>query len=173
MDKKLIVMLLALATVVAAGTSVVALSSCGGTAEGTIRELGDTTSKDAVIGALKSTGYQLRYRKVPRLEEYEIVSGEAIYHRHRIQFTVEIKLSGPYEQRGKRYVPNPQPPVLRYEGYGGGTVVGNIWYGTANDSPNYVGRGFELESNKLETTMAVHLGVALEALFASKYRSVA
>jgi hypothetical protein len=150
--------------------SVVALSRSGGDG-GTTLERGDTTTPDAVIGALESTGYQLRYRKVPKLEEYEIVSGEARHGGYGIQFVVEIRLSGPFEQRGKRIVPDPQRPVLRYGAGKGGTVVGNIWYATANNSPSQPGT--RTEAAKRQTAMAINLAVELEELFAERYQAVA
>jgi hypothetical protein len=151
--------------------SVVALSRSGG-GEGATPERGDTTTPDAVIGALESTGYQLRYRKVPTLEEYEIVSGEARHGRYGVQFVVEIKLSGPYSASGKR-IPNPQPPVLRYGAGKGGTTVGNIWYATAHNSRERWTEGIHLKSERVEITMSINLGVELEELFAERYQAVA
>lgn len=153
--------------------SVVALSRSRGGDGGTTPERGDTTTQDAVIGALESTGYQLRYRKVPKLEEYEIVSGEARHGGYGIQFAVEIKLSGPFEQPGKRYIPDPQRPVLRYGAGKGVTVVGNVWYATASNSPERWTEGLHLKSERVEVNMAINLEVALDELFAPRYQPVA
>jgi hypothetical protein len=150
--------------------SVVALSRSGG-GEGATPERGDTTTPDAVIGALESTGYQLRYRKVPTLEEYEIVSGEARHAGYGVQFAVEIRLSGPFEQHAKRVMPDPQPPVLRYGAGVGGTAVGNIWCATAYNSA--IQPGPRTEATKRENNIAVNLEAALNELFAPRYRPVA
>jgi hypothetical protein len=163
------------AALILAGLGVLALSvvalTRSGDDGGTTPERGDTATPDAVIGALESTGYQLRYRKVPKLEEYEIVSGEARHGGYGIQFAVEIKLSGPYEQPGKRVAPDPQRPVLRYGAGVGGTEVGNIWCATAYNSPRRPGT--RTEATKRENNIAGHLEVALNELFAPRYRPVA
>ena len=114
----------------------------------------------------------MRYRKVPKLEEYEIVSGEARHGGYGIQFVVEIRLSGPFEQRGKRIVPDPQRPVLRYGAGVGGTTVGNVWYATAHNSPERWTEGLHLKSERVEVHMDINLGVALEELFAERYQAV-
>jgi hypothetical protein len=165
------------AALILAGLGVIALSvvalSRSGDDGGTTPERGDTTTPEAVIGALEHTGYQLRYRKVPKLEEYEIVSGEARHGGYGIQFAVEIKLSGPFEQPGKHYIPDPQPPVLRYGAGKGGTRFGNIWYATAHNSPERWSEGLHLKSERVEIKMSIKLGVELRELFAPRYRPVA
>jgi hypothetical protein len=159
------------AALILAGLAVIALSAVALSRSGddgrTTPELGDTTTPGAVIGALESTGYELRYRKVPKLEEYEIVSGEARHRGYGIQFVVEIKLSGPYGQHGKRVVPDPQPPVLRYGGPEDFTEVGNILYATAHNSP--IQPGTRTEATKRESAMSVQLEVELDELFAERY----
>jgi hypothetical protein len=146
------------------------LNACGGTARGTAQQLGDTTSEAAVVEALEATGYRLLYRKVPQLEGYDVISGEAINSKGRIQFTVEINLAGPFGNDVGGAIP--QPPVLRYGPHEEGTVVGNVIYKTAYNGSSRPGRGGELEASRNENAMAVHVGVALRELFAPRFRPV-
>lgn len=162
---------LAVGLVVAAAAVVLIVSGGGGhAAGGTTQRLGDTTSKDNVVGALESTGYDLRFRRTPRLEGYEIVSGEAVRGSERVQFTVEIRLAGPFEGAGPREPRDPQPPVLRYGAREGGTLIGNVIYKTVNAAPDHVAPVVELQPDRGETRMAVQLGVALRELFAPRFR---
>ena len=135
--------------------------------------LGEMTTKAAVVEALDSTGYDLSYRNCPELEGYENISGEASHRGDHVQFAVEIRLDGPYEDLKKNSELDPQPPVIRYgRGLEGGDIVGNVAYYTQQQSPSREGRGIELESNKSETKMAIRIGLALRALFAPKVRPV-
>jgi hypothetical protein len=147
-------------------------SGCGSSAQGTVRKLGNTTTKEDVMKALERTGYKFQFRKVPHLEEYEVVSGEAIHGYDRIEFTVEIRLDGPFEDIKKSSEGNPQPPVLRYQGMGGSEVIGNTTFATEAVKPMHAGKGIELEPDPAQTEMEVNVDVALRKLFAEKYRPV-
>jgi hypothetical protein len=147
-------------------------SGCGDTAQGTVRKLGNTTTKEDVVKALEGTGYEFKYRQVPHLEGYEVVSGEAIHGSEEIEFTIEIRLAGPFEAMKKSSEENPQPPVLRYGGMSSGEVVGNTIFATQAKRPMRAGKGIELESDPAQTEMEVNVDVALRELFAEKYRPV-
>jgi hypothetical protein len=155
----------ALVAVLAGVILVVVLVGGDGTAKGVAQPKGDMTTGQAVVEALKSTGYKFRYRRVPRLEGYEIVSGEAIQGKQRVQFAVEIRLAGTYKEVKSSSELNPQPPLLRYGFEERGSVVGNIVYLTEGSAPRFAGKSFELESSKAQTTMSIHIGVALSELF--------
>jgi hypothetical protein len=143
---------------------------CGSTAEGTPQALGNTTTKAAVVSALEGTGYKFRYRKVPNLEEYELVSGEAIQGREHIQFAVEIRKAGPFADITSSAEVNPQPLIVKYGAEEEGTVVGNVIYKTEAQAPKHVGKGVELIPSPAQIHMAVRVGVALRELFATKFR---
>ena len=149
----------------------VALGSSDNVAKGVTQVKGDTTTVENVIEALEGTGYKLRYRKVPRIQGYEIVSGEAIWGKQRVQFGIEIRLAGPYEDIRSSSELNPQRPIVPYALENSETVVGNIVYVTEGSAPRFAGKSFELESSKAQTTMSIHIGVALGELFPPQVNS--
>ena len=155
----------------------VAVAGCGedGGAEvrsgAEVRPVADTVTTEAAVAALEGTGYQFRYRKVPHVEGYELVAGEARQGETRMQFAVEVRLAGPYSEAGDERG-NPQPQVVRY-GFGQhATVIGNIRYLTVSQAPKAAGGGFELTSSKREQRMEVDVLVALAKLFPPRLRGV-
>ena len=146
-------------------------SGCGATSDAQVRSLGNTTTKQAVVGALASTGYKLRYRQVPHLAEYDVVAGEALDGPARVQFAVEIRRAGPFSEITDVAEENPQPAIVRYGVEDRATVVGNVLYTLEIQHPRVAGRGVELETSKAERSMLIRVGLALERLFASKFRT--
>jgi hypothetical protein len=151
------------------GSLAVALAGCGSSVEAHTQTSGSTTKPEAVVAALEGTGYHMRFRKVPRVEGWEVIAGEATRGHDAVQFVVEIRRAGPIEAASGDEL-NPQPPVLRYAFREEGTAVGNIVYRTQMQAPKHAGRGIELEVDKAETKMAVEVGIALRRLFANRYR---
>jgi hypothetical protein len=149
----------------AAGLSIVAiLTGCGeGTGDVTVRELGDTTTKEAVIAALEGTGYEIRFRQVPHLQGYEIVAGEASKGDQKVAFAVEIETGGDSDG-------NPQPAIVPYSVRGESTVEGNVMIRTQTQAPETAGSGFEIEPDKTERRMEIEIGLALNRLFAPRFR---
>lgn len=144
------------------------LGGCGGDSEAVVQHLGDTTTKQAVVAALSSTGLDIRYRQSPRLQAYEVIAGEAVSGPHRVGFAVEIDLGG---DGGKsRSHANPQPAVVPYDIRGVTTVEGNVTIRTQPMAPAAVGRGFELQSSDAEEKMQTRVSVALSHLFAPRFR---
>lgn len=154
-----------------AGSVLVFQEGAGDKAVGVTQTRSDTTTRAGVVGALEGTGYKFRYRKMPRLEEYEVVSGEAIHGDNRVEFTVEIRLAGPFDEIRKGSEENPQRPLLRYgRGLEAGDTAGNIRYATVQQAPAVAGHGFELKASRAQTRMSVKIGVALAELFAPKFQ---
>lgn len=151
----------------AAAVAVIQMSG-GDSAQGVVQNRGNTTTKNAVINALASTGYELKYRKTPRVEGYEVVSGQAFQGSDSIEFTVEIRRAGSYEDMKKAEF-DPQPPILRYAGMTERQTVGNIIYGTKASAPNYPGREYELETSPRVLDMESNVEIALRKLFAARF----
>jgi hypothetical protein len=153
------------------GALAIILTGRGSSVEAHTQALGSTTDEKGVIAALRGTGYHFRFRKVPRVEGWDIVAGEATRGGKGVQFAVEIRRAGPIEDVSGDEL-NPQPPAVRYAFREEGTIVGNIVYRTQMQAPERAGHGVELELNKAETKIAVRVGIALRQLFAARYRPV-
>lgn len=127
--------------------------------------------------ALESTGYEIRYRKVPRVEGYDMVAGRARNGTGGVvDFSVVIDNSGPVGDgaKSKRGSP-PQFPIIRYAEVGesvevGVEIAGNIGYVTQGQSGLVLGRlrhlGLAWIPSKGEDEMSIRIGVALDRLFA-------
>lgn len=146
------------------------LPGCGSTSDAEVQTLGDTTTAQAVTGALNGTGYELRYRKVPDFEEYDVIAGEAHHGHGRVQFSVEIRRAGTFEEVEHWRETPPQPSIVRYDTEDEGEIVGNVRYRTELQAPRFVTRQFELESSRAEQAMVIRIDLALKRLFAPKFR---
>jgi hypothetical protein len=147
-----------------------ALSGGGATSDAQVQSLGDTTTPQAVIGALDGTGYELRYRKVPHFEEYDVIAGEARHGSSRVQFSAEIRRAGPFEEVEHQGETPPQPSIMRYGTEEEGEIVGNVRYKMQLQAPRFVTREFELESSKAEQKMVLRIESALTNLFAPRFQ---
>jgi hypothetical protein len=156
-------------TIIAAAMIVIVLIATtmlgGRSADAVTQKLGGTTTKSAAVSALDGTGYAIHFRKVPRLEQFELVAGEARDGAERVQFGVEIGRAGPSSSGGA----DPQPPLVRYAQRENGERVGNIDYWIESQSTAVAGRGIELENSKTETKMSNRIAVALDRLFAPRF----
>lgn len=147
-----------------------ASSGCGGGSGASTQVLGGTTTTHAVLTALEGIGYHLRFRKVPHVAEYEVLAGEARHRGSRVQFSVEIRRAGPFEDIEHRREENPQPAIVRYGVEQTGEIVGDVRYSTESQAPMFLNRESELESSKAEQRMCIRIDLALKYLFAPKYR---
>jgi hypothetical protein len=160
----------ALVLVVAA--VVIVISLAGGESEGRaqLQRLGDSTTKAALVDALEGTGLEVHYRKVPHLEEYELVAGEARAGSVRLQFSIEIRRSGQFSEIRGDDESIPQPTIVRYGFEKEGEPVGNVRYNTVLQEPRGPGKEFVLESTKAALRMQIRFDLAIRELFAPKFR---
>jgi hypothetical protein len=147
---------------------VLAALGCAGVEERTSGGLDGTTTKRAVVRALEGTGYGIAYRKTGRVPGYDVVAGQARSRRGGVvEFSVVVDRSAAGAGRMA------QPPVVRYA-EGGATKVGNAVYHLQGQSPyvvrNLRNAGRSWVEGRGETKMQVRLTVALDRLFAPRFR---
>lgn len=164
--------------VLVAAVAAWALLGQGSKAEVVLRSSGDQTTEKAVVGALRSTGYRLRFRATPHVEGYDMVAGEARgRHGGDVAFSVVIRLSGKYgsDPEGTRRA-SPQFPVVPYA-VAGSTVTGNEVLRTQPQSPYKAGHlkyvGPALVATNGEAKMATRISSAVSRLFAPEVRGQA
>lgn len=139
--------------------------------EATFGGAGDMTTESAVIGALEETPYEIRYRKVPRVEGYEVVAGRA---RSRgggvVDFSVVLRKGGEIESSPEgRLGGSAQFPVIRYF-ESAGSITGNMNFVSQPQGHLVVRKPRRSElawvPTREETKMSIQLGLAVEGLFA-------
>lgn len=123
-----------------------------------------------VVTALETTPYEITYRKVPRLEGYEVIAGRA---RSRnggvVDFSVVLRKAGWINNAPEsRLGGGPQFPVVRYAETQG-SITGNMNVVTQEQGHYVVERsrfgelGWSPTSE--EANMGIELGIALNSIF--------
>jgi hypothetical protein len=116
---------------------------------------GDTATVDGVVRGLESTGFELTYRKMPRVPGFEFVGGRARGRRGGVvDFVVRVRTAA----RGEVRAPA-QPQLLRYDYEMRSVRAGNVVVWAQQQAPEERGRHFFVLDPE-ETRMVVKIDLA-------------
>lgn len=147
---------------------------CGAVSEA-VEPPGDITNEASVVTALEGTGYDIKLRRVPRVEGYEMVAGRATNKSGGVvDFSATVKTAGPIDDDPEsRRGGSPQFPIVRYS-EADASLVGNLAMVTQPQSQFVRGRlngvGKTYVASHGESQMVARIQAALYNLFAPGVR---